>query len=204
MGETVANFYSNGNLWRPRRYEPEERMDDEFLVRQAASGERGAFRLLVLRYQRPIFRFLGIIGFSPAQSEDIAQETFLRAFRALAQFDPAKGKFSTWLFTIAKRLAATEQRRNRPSSTAIHDDLNVVDPAPGPGERALAADELRRVTRALDALSDELRTTLVLARVEELSLEQVADLQGCAVGTVKSRIHRASERLRVALVEEDS
>src|SRR6187401_2535693 len=86
-------------------------MDDDFLVRQILGGNRDAFRLLVLRYQRPLFRFLGTLGCAPEAAEDLAQQTFLRVFQSLASFDAQQSKFGTWLFTIAKRLAANERQR---------------------------------------------------------------------------------------------
>ena len=79
-------------------------MDDEALVEQIRRGNREAFRLLVLRYQRPLFRFLGLLGFDPASCEDLAQQTFLSAFRAVAEFDPSRARFSTWLLSIANLL----------------------------------------------------------------------------------------------------
>src|SRR6187455_868590 len=88
-------------------------MEDAFLIRQTLAGNREAFRLVVLRYQRPLFRFLGLLGFRGARAEDVAQEAFLRAFKALGSFDPARAAFSTWLFTIARRIAISEWRRSR-------------------------------------------------------------------------------------------
>ena len=70
-------------------------MDDAFLVSQVVAGNREAFRLLVLRYERALFRFLGFLGLEPAAAEDLAQETFLRAYRALGSFEPERAKFSS-------------------------------------------------------------------------------------------------------------
>src|SRR5512147_605104 len=86
-------------------------MDDGFLIRQVLGGNRNAFRMLVVRYQRPLFRLLAGFGLAQAVSEELAQEVFLRAFRNLSTFDPAKASFATWLFTIAKRLALNEVAR---------------------------------------------------------------------------------------------
>jgi RNA polymerase sigma-70 factor (ECF subfamily) len=97
-------------------------MDDAFLIRQVLTGNRGAFRLLVLRYERPLFRFLGFLGLEAAAAEDVAQEAFLRAFRSLSSFAPERARFSSWLFTIAKRLAANERRR-----TAHRVELHGID-----------------------------------------------------------------------------
>src|SRR6187431_1246831 len=107
-------------------------MEDAFLIRQTLAGNREAFRLVVLRYERPLFRFLGLLGFRGARAEDVAQETFLRAYKALASFDPAQAAFSTWLFTIAKRLAIGEWRRARHEQNAPAASAEASSPAPDP------------------------------------------------------------------------
>jgi RNA polymerase sigma-70 factor, ECF subfamily len=179
-------------------------MDDEVLISQTLAGNRQAFRLVVLRYQRPLFRFLGLLGLRGAHAEDVAQETFLRAFKALATFDPSRGAFSTWLFAIARRLAIGEWQRTR------HERLRpaeVVEPcslAPDPAESSLLMERTRRIERALLALPAQLRSTFFFSQVKELTLEEVAELEGCAVGTVKSRIFRAREQLRLALAEDET
>ena len=189
-------------------------MDDEALVRQVVSGNKEAFRLLVLRYQRPLFRFLGLLGFGKPAAEDIAQQAFLKAFVALREFDPARARFSTWLFTIAKRLAANEAARSHHRHEApIGDGLDgagdgdgaVAGPSgardPSPPEPAVAAELSRRLQQALAALPSHLQSTFYLSQIRELSLQEVAAVEGCAVGTVKSRVHRAREQLRAALGE---
>ena len=180
-------------------------MDDDFLVRQILDGNRDAFRLLVLRYQRPLFRFLGLLGFAPDAAEDLAQQTFLRVFRSLQSFDARQAKFGTWLFTIAKRLAANERQRahhryeqQQPAGDALPESAAS---APQPADPALAADRAQRLRAAMAALPDALRSTFFLSQVNELTLDEVAAIEGCALGTVKSRIHRAREQLRVALAE---
>jgi len=179
-------------------------MDDEFLIQQILAGNQQAFRLVVLRYQRPLFRFLGLLGFRGARAEDVAQETFLRAFKALESFDPARAAFSTWLFTIARRLAISEWQRARREANAPALVQEAPSLAPDPAQRALLAERARRVDRALNELPAQLRSTFLFSQIEELSLEEVAELEGCAVGTVKSRIFRAREQLRLALAEEET
>jgi len=179
-------------------------MDDEFLIQQTLAGNQQAFRLVVLRYQRPLFRFLGLLGFRGARADDVAQETFLRAFKALGSFEPARGAFSTWLFTIARRLAITEWQRSRREGPAPVSVEEAPSPAPDPAQRALLAERARRLERALAELPTQLRSTFFFSQIDELSLEEVAEIEGCAVGTVKSRIFRAREQLRLALAEEDT
>lgn len=179
-------------------------MDDEFLVRQILGGNRDAFRLLVLRYQRPLFRFLGLLGFAQDAAEDLAQATFLRVYRALGDFDPQRAKFSTWMFTIAKRLAANERQRAHHHREQPLEDGTVEESPPASADPAVAAERTRRLSAAIAALPDALRTTFFLSQINELTLDEVAAVEGCALGTVKSRVHRAREQLRAALVEEES
>ena len=177
-------------------------MEDEALVGRILGGNRDAFRLLVLRYQRPLFRFLGLLGFDGASCEDLAQQTFLSAFRALADFDPRRARFSTWLFTIAKRHGSHERARaHRRHETPASETTEVLSrsPAPDPAEAASLAQRVRMLDAALGSLPRELRSTFLLSQIKELSLEEVAAVENCPVGTVKSRIHRARERLRLAL-----
>jgi RNA polymerase sigma-70 factor (ECF subfamily) len=171
-------------------------MDDAFLIRQVTGGHRDAFRLLVIRYQRPLFRFLVGFGFEQAAIEDLAQETLLRAYRALADFDAARSSFSSWLFTIAKHLALNEgarSHRRRP-----HDEIPTELPS---GEAALASDALERHERghrlrqALEQVPGILRSALVLSYLKEHSLDEIALIEGCTVGAVKARISRGKQQL---------
>jgi len=180
-------------------------MTDEFLIQPILAGNREAFRLVVLRYQGPLFRFLGLLGVRGARAEDLAQETFLRAFKALGSFDPARAAFSTWLFTIARRLAIGEWRRARQEGQNALEACNEASSlGPDPAQSALLAERARRVERALLALPEQLRSTFFFSQIKELTLEEVAELEGCAVGTVKSRIFRAREQLRLALAEDET
>ena len=177
-------------------------MDDERVVEQVVRGNRQAFRLLVLRYQRPLFRFLSLLGFDAAGCEDLGQQTFLSAFRALADFDATRARFSTWLFTIAKNHAAHERdrahHRHETSSTEAMEE-RFRSAAPDPADALLLAQRAQALAGALRSLPPTLRSTFILSQVRELTLEEVAAVEGCPVGTVKSRIHRAREQLRLAL-----
>jgi RNA polymerase sigma-70 factor (ECF subfamily) len=186
-------------------------MDDGFLIRQTLSGNRNAFRLLVVRYQRPIFRFLGGFAVEPAVVEELAQETFLRAYRSLSAFDSSKSAFSSWLFTIAKHLVLNETARSSrrlPHVAVVDDSVDAADAAifetPPASEQVENIERSSLVRRALAALPTPLRSALVLAYMKEHSLEEIATIEGCSVGTVKSRIYRGKQllRLRLAGMEE--
>lgn len=187
-------------------------MDDAFIVEKVVRGDREAFRLIVLRHQRPLFRFLTFLAVDAAAVEDIAQQTFLQAYRALGSFDPARAKFATWLFTIAKRLASHEQRRAHhhhealSQAPALEADARAEDGSagPSPSDLAIAAERARRLHAALAELPAGVRSTFVLSQVRELSLNEVAEIEGCALGTVKSRIHRARQMLRLALASKET
>ena len=180
-------------------------MDDGFLIRQVLGGNRNAFRMLVIRYQRPLFRFVGGFGLGQAVTEEIAQEVFLRAFRSLSSFDASKASFSTWLFTIAKRLALNERSRGRERAEHVEADESRMSAADASSaqEQIEKSERTGRVHRALAALPETLRSALLLAYLKELSIEEIAQIESCAVGTVKSRIFRGKALLRTALVNSE-
>ena len=175
-------------------------MDDAFLIRQTLSGSRNAFRLLVVRYQRPIFKFLGGFAIESAVAEELAQETFLRAYRSLSAFDSGQSAFSSWLFTIAKHLVLNETARSsrRLPHVAVADDAAIVETPPA-SQQVESAERSSHVRRALEALPTPLRSALVLAYMQEHSLEEIAAIEGCSVGAIKSRIYRGKELLRLHL-----
>ena len=181
-------------------------MDDGFLIRQTLAGNPNAFRMVVVRYQRPLFRFLGGFGLGQAVAEDLAQETFLRAFRNLAGYDAGKAKFSSWLFTIAKHLALNEKARasHRASHvevSAIETEVAGQDVAQGAHEAFESAHRRTRVQQALQRLPEILRSAVVLAYLKELSMDEIATVEGCSVGAVKLRIFRGKQLLRAELAE---
>lgn len=180
-------------------------MDDGFLIRQVTSGNGNAFRLLILRYQRPVFRFLAGFGVEAAVGEELAQETFLRAYRSLTSYDSSKASFSSWLFTIAKHLVLNETARSsrRLPHVPVTDEAELGT-VPAPGDELEHAERWSQMRRMLQTLPQALRTALVLAYLKEHSMEEIAAIEGCSVGAVKSRIHRGKEllRLRLAQMEE--
>jgi RNA polymerase sigma-70 factor (ECF subfamily) len=173
------------------------------LVRRAQRGERGAFDLLVLRYQHKVIKLVARLLRDPAEAEDVAQEAFVKAYRALASFR-GDSAFYTWLYRIAVNTArnAMASRQRRPldyeaelsegEQTAVEARLRHTDTP----EATVLSEEIREtVNRAVAALPEDLRTAIILREVEGLSYEEIAAAMDCPVGTVRSRIFRAREAI---------
>jgi RNA polymerase sigma-70 factor, ECF subfamily len=181
-------------------------LDDSFLIRQTLSGNKNAFRFLVLRYQRPIFKYLTSFGLPQPVIEELAQETFVRAFKSLDSYHSEKGaSFSTWLFLIAKRLAINEtSKASRKYETATADGRTPEFPDQAEEQTPQTLLESKQsqeaVREALDQVPTHYRRALVLSQIAEHSLEEIARIENCSVGAVKSRIHRGKEILRAILL----
>lgn len=172
---------------------------DAFTLKRAQQGQAAACRGLVVRYQRPVFAVLSrMLGHGP-HVEDLAQETFLRVFKALPGFDPhGPAQLSTWILTVASRLAIDELRKRRPELVALDhlDTLPGTLEADAPVHQREASNALHA---ALESLGPAFRATVVLSAFHELSHDEIARVTGVDVGTVKSRLHRARAALRAAL-----
>lgn len=170
-------------------------LDPETLAR-AQRGDPIAFRAFVVRYERPVFALLSRLLGRGREVEDLAQETFLRAFRALPGFDPAgPARVSTWLLTIATRLALDAKKKKRPEP--LRPELASEASSP---ERLARQRELQRaLTAAIEALPDDQRAAFVLAEFHGFSLAEIAEALGAPAGTIKTRLFRAREKLQRAL-----
>ncbi len=177
------------------------------LVRRAQQNERGAFDLLVLKYQHKVIKLVARLLRDPTEAEDVAQEAFVKAYRALGSFR-GDSAFYTWLYRIAVNTArnsiASRQRRpldyevelsegeqNNVAARLKHDDTP---------EATVLSEEIRQtVNAAIEQLPEDLRTAIVLREIEGLSYEEIATAMDCPVGTVRSRIFRAREAIDRAL-----
>jgi RNA polymerase sigma-70 factor, ECF subfamily len=183
-------------------------MDDMFLIKQTLAGNENAFKFLVLRYQRPMFKFLATFRLSQSVVEEIAQESFVRAYRGLTTYDPAKGaSFSSWLFTIARNLALNERERNHRQSKVIEAAMQqhqsrAVDPQPDPQEQLEQEESKGKLLRAMSLVPEPFRQALVLSYLRELSIAEIAQIECCSAGTVKSRIFRGKQLLKTILIAE--
>lgn len=183
---------------------------DPELMRAAQAGDDEAFGVLVRRYQKRIYALAVHMLRSTAEAEDIAQDTFVRAYRALESFDGRSQPF-TWFYRIAVNLCLNSIRaRKQHRNTAAHDDPRVeaalVEERPlmaDPGRRAADRQTAQHLCDALDQLSDTLRTTLLLVAIDGLSHVEAAEVLGCPEGTVAWRVHEARRKLHVILGRRD-
>jgi len=183
---------------------------DALLVERAVAGDQKAFELLVIKYERRIQRLIGRMVRDVDLVEDIAQETFIRAYRALAQFR-GDAQFYTWLYRIAVNTAKKflmDLKRNPTVSensfkSAGDDETSPVEnelTSPETPEAVLASKEIAEmVNAAMDALPEELRQAITLREIEGLTYEEIADAMSCPIGTVRSRIFRAREAISLKI-----
>lgn len=171
---------------------------DARTIERVLKGETHAFRLLVDRYQGPLFGLLDNL-LTAADCEDVAQETFLTAFDSLHRYDPDQGRFSTWLLTIGRNKGINLLQKRRPQTVERPPEL--LDPNT-PESMLMQGEWFRRLDAAMAALPLEQRAVFVLADIQELSYEEISRIEGVQMGTVKSRLNRARQKLRALLDEE--
>lgn len=178
-------------------------ISDTQLVERVQRGDRTAFDLLVTKYQHKVFKLVSRLISNPAEAEDVAQEAFIKAYRALKSFR-GDSAFYTWLYRIAintaKNALVSRSRRpvdftldtQDPEQYELHARLKESDTPEG----MLLTEEIRvTVQAAMQELPDDLRTAITLRELEGLSYEEIAAAMECPVGTVRSRIFRAREAI---------
>jgi RNA polymerase sigma-70 factor, ECF subfamily len=175
--------------------------EDLDLVAKARAGNLDAFETLVTKHQHRLVNFVRVMTSSASDqdaAEDVAQEAFLRAYRALGQFR-GQSTFRTWLYQIATNVARTHSARRRDRKEMQEPDAPHERERPSEENierRVIAHDQLRR---ALDELPDDWREALVLRDIEGLEYKEIAQLLKIPIGTVESRIFRGRQRLKAAL-----
>ncbi|BBE51505.1 ECF RNA polymerase sigma-E factor [Ferriphaselus amnicola] len=181
-----------------------DREVDQQLVERTQRGDKRAFELLVAKYQRKLGRLISRFIRDPAEVEDVTQEAFIKAYRALPAFR-GESAFYTWLYRIgintAKNYLLASGRR-APTSTPFDaeeaegfEDAGLLHEVSTPENELMSKQVVEVVNASLQQLPDDLRTALTLREIEGLSYEEIASVMNCPVGTVRSRIFRAREAI---------
>ncbi|HET6617218.1 MAG TPA: sigma-70 family RNA polymerase sigma factor [Gemmatimonadota bacterium] len=177
---------------------------DEQLAQEALAGSQRAYRELVHRFERPVFNLVARMVRDRTLAEDLTQDAFVKAFNRLDSYQPGQGKFSNWLFKIAHNTAIDHLRRSRLDTVPIDSgesesaDFHAIlsDPdAPTPLDRAVTTDLGAALAAAVERLRPEYREVIVLRHQEGMAYEEIADISGLPLGTVKTYIHRARKEL---------
>lgn len=181
-----------------------DREIDQQLVERVQRGDQRAFALLVEKYQRKLGRLLGRMIRDPAEVEDVVQESFIKAYRALPNFR-GDSAFYTWLYRIGintakNHLVAMGRRPNLTSDIEVEDAENFEDgdelrTVDTPESELMSKEIAKTVKDAMEALPEELKSAITLREIEGLSYEEIAGLMNCPIGTVRSRIFRAREAI---------
>lgn len=181
---------------------------DQQLVERAQRGDKYAFELLVVKYQRRLARLISRFVRDAAEVEDVTQEAFIKAYRALPGFR-GESAFYTWLYRIGINTAKNyllALKRRAPTSTQFDaeeaegfDDAGLLQEVSTPENELMSKQVVEVVNSSLQELPDDLRTALTLREIEGLSYEEIASVMNCPIGTVRSRIFRAREAISTNL-----
>ena len=171
--------------------------DENEVIEKVLAGDVEAFRQIVERYQAPIVRMVDSLLGGVESAQDIAQEVFLTAYTKLRSFDSARSRFSTWLFTIARNKSVNALKKKRPITAERIADQAAAEH--DPSDTLSHAEMCEWMDHELAALPAKQRRAFVLAEFEQLPYDQIAQIEGVGLGTVKSRISRARAKLRSAL-----
>lgn len=174
------------------------RLEEQRVIELAAAGDRASADILIRAHQGSLYSYILRLSGRPDIAEDIVQDAFVRVLANLGRFDP-RFRFSTWLFTIAKRLYVNAMQKHKP-----HYDSDIVESARGrfeePEAPAIATEERARAREALDkallGLNEEQRQIMLLFHQQEWPIARIADYMHMPEGTVKSHLHRGRKKMR--------
>jgi RNA polymerase sigma-70 factor (ECF subfamily) len=185
---------------------------DEALVHRVRSGEREVFGVLVDRYKRGIANFIGATVRNSSEAADLSQETFLRAYAHLHTFNPQLGKFSTWIYQIARNVVRTHLAKSQ-RTPQLHElpkeqtlEAALADPSPeaDPAVGLLRREAERELRAALAELPDRTRTVLALRYFDNMEYQTIASTLGLSLGNVKTLIHRGKIALTKKMLEREA
>lgn len=184
------------------------KLSDQQVIELARNGRESAYRELIGRYQRPVFSLIYRLVRNREQAEDLAQDTFIKVLNALDRYDPSY-KFSSWIFKIAHNTALDQLRRREPDTLSLDGSphARTADEVEATTVTAVATDENpeqytssrevgREIEHALGMIRVEYRTAIVLWHIEGRPYEEIAEIMGLPLGTVKTYIHRGRKELR--------
>lgn len=185
----------NSQFWRQVK-------DEEQLIQAALAGESHAFGQLVERYQDRLYSAMVSVVGSTDEAEDVVQEAFIQAYVKLNTFQ-MNAKFFTWLYRIAFNYALSRRRKNR-GKVSLDQNRETTGNEPtddheGPDADMVRNESISLVRRALDRLSEDHRSILVLREMQSMSYEHIAEILGIEIGTVRSRLNRARTQLKAQL-----
>lgn len=192
--------------WRVRTRSMSDATEAD-LLEAAQAGDRRAFSRLVRLHQRRVYACAVSMLGDGGDADDAVQETFMRAWRAIARFD-GRSQLSTWLYRVCVNVCLNHIRKRKRHDAADIQDPRVPEPKADPTQgstdprHALEARQLQgRIAEAVDGLSESLRITVIMVLVDGMPQKEVAEILGCSEGTIAWRIHEARRRLRLALAE---
>lgn len=200
-----------GSLKHPQEPGVVQPVDDKELVTRALEGDESAFRELLERFRRPVFSLVYRMIGDREQAEDLAQESFVKAFNNLDSYNP-NYRFSSWLFKIANNHAIDHLRRARLATVSIHGSPHAANAEreeetrivlesqdESPEQEMLALELGSEIEEAIAQLRSDYRTAVILRHIENRPYEEIAEIMEVPIGTVKTFLHRARAELREAL-----
>ena len=170
--------------------------EDSDIIKHILNGDVDSFRILMERYQRPVLSMIRRLIWDSHRGEEIGQDVFVTAFQKLSTFDPARSKFSTWLFTIARNKSINALKKKTP--TPVEHLPEILD-SRNPSDEFSDKEFFAQMDQTLKALPGKLQRAFILAEFEQMPYEEIARIEGTRLGTVKSRINRARLRLQAAM-----
>jgi len=219
MSTDIASLPRAATGWHPTSRQEEralaasdyEDLEDRALAKRAARGQEGAFRELLVRYERPVFSLVYRMVRDRALAEDLTQEAFVRAFNSIDSYKPSY-KFSSWIFKIANNHTIDHLRKKKldtvsidgsPHATSADDigrsSLTIESGDENPQEYVEHKELGSEIERAIGGLREEYRAVIVLRHVEGYTYDEIAEILALPLGTVKTYLHRARGELRQSL-----